>query len=864
MKPLANFFIKILIYPSLSFLFVGTAFSEETSVERGEEQKKTSKDDQYYFDSSLFEGSGLTKNVIEKFNQPQEIEPGVYKVDIYLNKKFIERSNVKFSSDKNDDQQAQACLSDEFIKRIGIDGLNQTDNLEKNDSDCHHIQSLVKGGSSQFDFQNLRLDLTVPQSLLKKIPRGYVNPADLDAGTSIGFINYMGNYYYTEGSRNNNYKNESSFLNLNGGINIGQWQYRQQSNFSTDNNGKANWENIRSYLQRPIQSISSKLTIGQQFTAGRFFSGLEFKGINLATDERMRPESLRGYAPVIRGLAQSNAKVSVEQNGREIYQLTVPPGPFEINDLYPTNYQGNLTLVITEADGTRRTTEIPYAAVPNSLREGNFNYSFSVGQTDLDNSEKSYFADLNYEYGINNLMTINSALRLAEEYQAIAIGNVIGGKYGALGTNISYSRAQLPSETSNQTNGWMADITYSKTLQPTNTTLSLASYRYSTSGYRELSDVLGLRKAWKDNQLYTSYDYLQRSRFQISLSQPLGQYGSIYATGSTQDYRDGRNRDTSLQLGYNKNFGILSLNVSYTRQKIHTLDKGVIKEERFDNFGGISINMPLGRSNSPLTPNLNATYNSSNSVNNYQVGVNGALDKEYSLNYNVGVSGTTKDDQTYNAGLYKRFSTVQVGLNTSYSDQYKQAAISANGAVAIHSGGVTFGQYVGETFALVEAKGAQGASILSSPTSKIDRFGYAILPSLSPYRYNTVAIDPQGLSNTIEIDGGEQRVAPIAGAAVKVTFKTKFGYNVLIQTDQDELQTLPVGADVIDEIGALMGMVGQNGQVFIRTENQKGQLIVRWGQLANEQCTINYQLDKNQLTQPLINIKSVCKGRDTP
>lgn len=148
MKPSANFFIKILIYPSLSFLFVTNVFSQETSVDRAEEQNKTSNDDQYYFDSSLFEGSGLSKNIIEKFNQPQEIEPGEYKVDIYLNKKFIERSNVKFASNTNDGQQPQACLSDEFIQRIGVNGLDQNENVENNELNCRHIQSFVKGGSS--------------------------------------------------------------------------------------------------------------------------------------------------------------------------------------------------------------------------------------------------------------------------------------------------------------------------------------------------------------------------------------------------------------------------------------------------------------------------------------------------------------------------------------------------------------------------------------------------------------------------------------------------------------------------------------------------------------------------------------------
>lgn len=823
----------------------------------------TKKQEEYAFDPNLFKGSGLTPSMIERFNRADQVEAGTYKVDIYINGRFFERGNIRFEKDENSKQGVVACLNADLIERAGIIGdVNYRQQHQKNaqiqSAQCLTLPQVATGSVSSFDFSNLRLDMTIPQSLMKNLPRGYVNPSELDAGTSIGFINYMGNYYYTESRLGNHLTNESAFVSLNGGINFGKWQYRQQSNISMNNEHETTWRNIRSYVQRPIDQLQSQLTLGQLYTSGRFFSGLAFKGLNLATDERMRPDSLRGYAPVIRGIAQSNAKVSIQQNGREIYQITVAPGPFEINDLYPSNYNGNLTVVVTEADGSTHSNEVPYAAVPMSLREGIANYSFSVGKTDQDTSLNSYFADLNYEYGVNNLITLNGGLRIAEDYQAAALGNVFGGRYGAIGANVTYSRAKLPTDNNDYVDGWMADLTYSKTLTPTNTTFSLASYRYSTTGYRDLNDVLGIRRAWENGMMYSSSSYLQRSRFQVSMSQPLGNYGSFYVTGSTQDYRDGRDRDTSLQLGYNKSFGILSMNLSYTRQKIHTLDNGVLKEERFDNFGGLSINMPLGRSRSVMAPNLNANYNRSNDMDNYQVGISGALDQDYSLSYNVGMNGMSNDQQTYNAGLYKRFSNIQLGLNTAYSDQYWQGSINASGAVAVHSGGMTFGQYVGDTFALIEAKDATGAKIVSAPTSKIDRFGYALLPSVSPYRYNTVALDPQGMSGDVELEGGEQRIAPYAGAAVKVKFKTRRGYSVLIQSRLADGQVIPMGADVLTDTGEVIGMVGQNGQVYVRVEQQQGQLTLRWGNDAGQSCKLPYQLDTQQLGQPLIKLQATC------
>lgn len=837
-------------------LFINTeAFSAEldNSVKTQSETEQ-----EYYFDSSLFEGTGLSKSFIDKLSRSDLIEPNTYKVDVYLNNKFLVTEGVLFENVEGS-QGVLPCLDQKLVDSFQlIEATEQKyENLRLNavphTKSCITLNQIVEGTNSNFDFANLRLNFSIPQAFLQKVPRGYVNPNDLDAGESIAFVNYIGNYYYTKNKESD--ESKSTYLNLNGGINFGKWQYRQLSNFITDNNGNSSWNNIRSYVQRPIPQWYSQFTLGQQYTSGQFFSGMSFEGFNLSTDERMRPESLRGYAPMIRGVAQTNARVSILQNGREIYQTSVSPGPFEISDLYPMSYGGNLTMIVYEADGTKSSVEVPYAALPESLRAGMTNYSFSLGRTNQDYGLKSYFGDLNYEYGLNNLVTVNSGVRIAENYQAIAAGGVLGGKYGAFGVNLTYSNAKIPNET---TSGWMADLSYSKTLQPTNTTLSLASYHYSSIGYRNLNDVLSIRKYWQDSQIESTYN-AQRAKFQLSISQPFGDYGSMYFTGSTQSYRDGRESDTTLQVGYNKTFGMLSMSLNYTRQKISTFNGTSIEEESFDNFGGISLNMPLGKTKTYKTPYLNANYNGSNRNDNYQVGVTGAFDEDYSLNYNVGMTGMSQVSQpTYNVGLNKKMSSMLVGLNTSYSDQYKQGSVSTSGAVAIHSGGVTFGQYIGDTFALIEAKGATGAKLVNSPISKIDRFGYAILPSISPYRYNDLAIDPAGMSGNVEVEGGEQRVAPILGAAVKVKFKTRFGYSVLIQTHLLNGKVLPIGADVMTDTGEIIGMVGQNGQIYARVEQLEGQLAIRWGNEPAQQCQINYHLEQQQIQQQLIKLNSTC------
>lgn len=92
------------------------------------------------------------------------------------------------------------------------------------------------------------------------------------------------------------------------------------------------------YSQRALPTIGSEITLGETFSSGQFFSSLGFLGVALSTDDRMLPESQRGYAPVVRGIARTNARVTVYQNNRSIYQTTVSPGAFEFNDLSVTHF----------------------------------------------------------------------------------------------------------------------------------------------------------------------------------------------------------------------------------------------------------------------------------------------------------------------------------------------------------------------------------------------------------------------------------------------------------------------------------------------------------------------------------------------
>lgn len=849
----------------LSIFLVGYLIGGNNSADANDH---VNNDGEYIFDQALFRGqSDHQIKLLERLSEKEDILPGFYKVDVFVNKQIIERMDLKFV--ENQQKNISPCFDLVAIEKLGISEQILI-NIKKQQDQCVLLSNYIQSSSIDFNFEKLRLDISIPQNGMHNIPRGYVNSSQWDAGESIGFINYLGNYYHTSYQLQGHSQTQSAaYVSLNGGVNIGKWQYRQQSNINYSPEIGTKWTNIRSYISRPIEPIQGVLTLGQTYSSGKFFSGLSFNGLSLSSDERMLPDSLRGYAPTIQGIAKTNANVSILQNGKEIYQTTVAPGAFKISDLYPTNFNGDLIVKVREADGTISQFSVPFSAVPESLRLGASRYNLDVGKT-RDIGEDTFFSNLTYQRGISNSVTLNSGLRLADGYQAGLLGGTYASHIGAFGANLTYSRASLPDE--NIITGWMTNLTYSKTFQPTNTTVSLAGYRYSTEGYRDLGDVIGLRNSYKHGYRWESSTYQQRSRFEITLNQSLGDYGILFLSGSAQNYRDGRDNDVQAQIGYGKAFqNGLTLNLAVMRQRyaydniinnrFDEIDSKLL-DNRQDTSVNLSLSFPLGRYKKANLPNLDLAYShAENAKEFYQSTLSGSLTQDQSLNYAVGLShDRNMQVTTWNTNLNKRLDNSNLGLNASMSDNYWQVSTNLQGALAVHSGGITFGPYLGETFALVEAKGAEGARLFNGQGTRINHQGYALIPAITPYRYNNISLEPKGISDRVEIETNDQRIVPYAGAAVKVMFKTRMGYPLLIQAKLDADEFVPLGADVIDSQNNVIGMVGQSGQMYVRTPAKQGVLTVKWGEESDQKCDVHYQLNDELLKQTIIRLEETCKS----
>lgn len=793
------------------------------------------------FNDAFLHEQGGTRLDVSRFNQGNAAAPGIYRVDLYVNEVWTGRSQAVLRQVGSGD--VQPCFDRAMLEHIGVDvdKLSQeaTALLADNaGTACAPLPKLIPDATAVFDNGEQRLDISVPQIAMSRAARGYVDPRYWDDGVPAARVQYNANAYRSDGA---GVSYTQAYVGLNAGVNIGPWRFHHDGSLVYSDHAGTQYQALQTNMQRSIAPLKSQLIIGDAFTDGSMFDSFGVRGVQLASDDRMYPESQRGYAPTIHGIANSNARVQIRQNGNIIYETTVSPGAFEINDLYPTGYGGDLEVIVTEADGSQRISRVPYAPMVNALRPGTTRFNVTVGQYRSPSVQIAPGVfQATVQHGFNNLLTGYGGVLLAQNYASALVGVALNTTYGAFGLDITHATTGLTNEPSR--NGQSIRISYSKLVAPTSTNLTLAAYRYSTRGFLGLSDAMALKDLDRQG-LGFAMGGTVRGRLQVMVNQALpAGYGSFYLSGSTQDYWNRDGRDTQFQAGYSNSYRNINFGISASRQ----LD---INSARWDNRVMLTLSVPLGKT--PYAPyaSTSLTKDSSGAVS-LQESVSGSLgtDNAFSYSASAGYSGGGGMRGSTSAGLGATYISSAATLtgNVSKGSNYSQVGAGMSGGVVAYPGGVAFMSSMGDTLAVVEAKDAAGARVLNGNGLHVDRWGHAVVSNLTPFSRNEIEIDPKGLPLDVELKSTIQNVAPTAGAVVKVKFETDNpGRAALLQIRMPDGKPLPFGAEVMDPAGQIVGTVAQAGRIVVRgLKSDSGTLTAKWGAGANETCTLGYALPK--------------------
>lgn len=560
-------------------------------------------------------------------------------------------------------------------------------------------------------------------------------------------------------SKNGQHSLTHSYLGLNGGANLGAWRFRHGGNLRNGDQTGISYQSVLTNLQRSIVPMKSQLVLGDAYTDGTIFDSVGFRGVQLSSDERMFPKSQRGYAPVVRGIASSNARVQIRQNGKVLRETNVATGAFEVGDLHPTSQGGDLEVVVTEADGRVRVSRVPYAATANSLRPGSTRHALTVGQLRASDVESTpMIAQGTLQHGFNNLVTGYGGLALAQGYSAGVAGVALNTAMGAVGADITLANTHFKDQPDR--NGKSVRLSYSKLLEPTKTDLMFAAHRYSSRNYLNLSEAAALRHLERRGTEPDAMP-LSQGKLQMTLKQSLPKgYGSIHASGSAQSYWNRSGVDTQFQMGYSNSYKQLEYGVSAAREYNPVAGN-------WDNRVMLNLSIPLGKGRRAAKSTTTAQRDRSGNAS-FQQSLTRAAGQEVGPAYGLSAGRSSGDSRTTEiAGdVAYRTSKATVTGSASRSNSYSQVGAGLSGTVVAYAGGLAFAPEVSDTIAIVEAKDATGARVSDGNRLQVGPGGRALVSNLTPFENNEIEIERKAGASDMPSKTTKQNVAPTSGAVV--------------------------------------------------------------------------------------------------
>lgn len=744
---------------------------------------------------------------------------GRYRVALLVNLTPVETREIDFHQ-ATQGAGLQACLTSDLLRTLNL----REQALERplpDDDRCVDLPALIPQARVDFDPSHLRLSLSIPQIALRQDRAGNVPQERWESGINAAFINYQASAQHS--IRRDGRNSSSQDLYLSSGLNLGPWRLRSNQALRENEEGLRRWTRTDTYAQRDLPGLYANLTLGETFTSGEVFRTFAFSGARLASDQGMLSNAMQQYAPVIRGVAQSRAKVEVLRSGFAIYSTYVAPGPYEIDDLSVGSGNGELEVVVTESDGQVSRFVQPYSSLGSLLREGVWRYTATAGNYNgAKHLDTPRFWQGTLARGGAWNTTLYGGVLTSDHYRATALGVARDfGELGALSLDATQANTDLGSTLGN-VQGQSYSLRYGKSFQ-TRTNLRFAGYRYSTEGYRDFDESVQQRYA--DARFAGS----RRSRVEASVYQNLGRSSSLSLTLSQEDYWRSNYQRRQYQLQYNTRVDKLAINL-FASQSLASSNND-------SRLFGVSLSLPLdfGRRR-PHTASFSLQHTDGKHTERASL-QGGLLDDR--LSYHASLTNDQNHRQNGAVALAYQGSQASVGMGYSEGRDYRNLSLNASGAVLMHAGGIALGSYLGETPALVHVPNVANVGVQNASTARTDEQGYLLVPHLNPYRINSLVLDTDLLSPEVVIDNASQQVVPRRGAVIKARFDARKVVRMVLTLQQPDGRPLPFGAQVSDTHGQPLGVVGQAGQTLLATtEPGLQRLQVRWGDRDIQDCQV--------------------------
>ena len=733
------------------------------------------------------------------------VAPGTHALDVVRNGRPFGRHPVRFVA-PSEGGSAVPCLDRGLAEALGVAmaRLSREQRARFDDEACVAFDAMFPAARAEHDAGELTLRVSLPQAILVARNEEAIDPAHYDAGIAAFRMRYALSATHRD-ERGNAPDRTQAHLQLEAGANLDRWRVRHRSTHAWRSGTPVRSDAIATTLEHDIDTLTAQATLGDFHTRGALFDAIGLRGVRVASDDRMLPPSRVQYAPVIRGIAATNARVQVLQGETVLLDTTVAPGPFVLENVRPVGAGEALRVRILEEDGNTSTFEVPNAAAPGLLRRGHARFGVAAGRWRPSRGALGGpVVETTWESGIGDRSTARAGVQLAGDYAHALAGVAWSAPVGALSFDLSRARSAVETRVHA---GTRARMGYAGFFSPTRTSIDITAWRLASRGFRSLHEAMQAMPR-------QGPDLRERTRVDLALRQEARHVGAL-SLAFVERRHATRPPDRSAQLGWGRTFGHgrarLDATFEQTRQQRH---------------GALSLSLPLRIGASAHA--LHAQARAMPAQDALQLGMQGAIGTSRAT-YGIGRLHAGARTTT-SASLGWLGNAARIGAGLGVSPQARQWSASAEGAFLAHHDGLTFAPALGESIALLRAAHGRGARVLHDPHKRLDRGGRAVVAHLSPYRRNRVGIDPQGADPDVHFAWTEREVIPRAGAVVDVALPAMHAPARWLRVLRENGSAPPFAAEVVAPSGHSVGGIGRDGVAWLRIEADAPHVDVRWNE----------------------------------
>lgn len=435
---------------------------------------------------------------LSQFSRGGYIMPGTYGMVVHVNKNDLPEQPIPFYPPDNDPDASRACINHAMANELGLKESVLKKLTWWHQGECLDEAS-VPGMEVRGDLSTSSLYLNIPQAFLEYTDENWDPPSRWDEGIPGLLLDYNVNarsqQQLKQGTRGYNLSGNGT-----AGANLGAWRLRadwqanidHQTGQGQSTRRQLDWS--RYYAYRAVPALRSRLTLGESYLDSGMFDSFRFTGASLVSDDNMLPPNLRGYAPEVTGVAKTNAKVVISQQGRVLHETTVAAGPFRIQDINDA-VTGELNIRVEEQDGSVQVFTVNTSSIPYLTRPGSVRFKLATGKPSdwQHRSQGPLFGTGEFSWGVSNGWSLYGGALAGGDYNALSLG--MGRDlmvFGALSFDATQSRARLPQEAGTLSGGSYR-LSYSKSFDEYDSQVTFAGYRFSEQNFMSMSEYLDAR-----------------------------------------------------------------------------------------------------------------------------------------------------------------------------------------------------------------------------------------------------------------------------------------------------------------------------------------------------------------------------------